>query len=65
MYGEGTTLHLTGGIDIAGHSSVTLENLFTPTDSFIPDGMSVAGAVQDVFQRIFSNPFETADISSA
>ena len=28
VYGEGTTLHLTGGIDIAGHSSVTLDNLF-------------------------------------
>jgi hypothetical protein len=62
LYGEGTTLHLTGGIEIAGHSSVTLENLFTPTDSFIPDGMSVAGAVQGTFQRIFSNPYETAQI---
>src|SRR5579863_3281352 len=28
VYGEGTTLHLTGSIDIAGHSSVTLDNLF-------------------------------------
>jgi hypothetical protein len=62
VYGEGTTLRLTGGIDIAGHSSVNLENLFTPTDSFIPDGMSVAGAVQGVFQRIFSNQFETPQI---
>jgi hypothetical protein len=62
VYGEGTTLHLTGGIDIAGHSSVTLENFFTPTDSFIPDGTSVAGAVQGVFQRIFSNPYEMANI---
>jgi hypothetical protein len=62
VYGDGTTLHLTGGIDIAGHSSVTLENFFTPTDSFIPDGTSVAGAVQGVFQRIFSNPYETANI---
>jgi hypothetical protein len=62
VYTEGTTLHLTGGIEIAGHASVTLENLFTPTDSFIPDGMSVAGAVQGVFQRIFSNPYETAKI---
>ncbi|MBZ5697363.1 MAG: hypothetical protein LAN18_02310 [Acidobacteriia bacterium] len=62
VYGEGTTLRLTGGIEIAGHSSVALENLFTPTDSFIPDGMSVAGAVQNVFLRIFSNPYETAKI---
>ena len=62
VYGEGTTLHLSGGIDIAGHSTVTLENFFTPIDSFTPDGSSVAGAVQSVFQRIFANPFETANI---
>jgi len=62
VYGEGSTLHLSGGIEIAGHSTVTLENFFTPTDSFIPDGTMAAGAVQGVFQRIFANPFETANI---
>ncbi len=62
VYGEGTTLRLTGGIDIAGHSSVSFENLFAPTDSFSPDGASVAVSVQSVFQRIFSNPYETAKI---
>ena len=56
VYGEGTTLHLSGGIEIAGHSTVTLENFFAPTDSFIPDGSSVAGAVENVFQRIFWQP---------
>src|SRR5258708_30021510 len=62
VYGEGTTLHLSGGIEIAGHTTVTLENFFAPTDSFIPDGSSVAGVVQSTFQRIFANPFETANI---
>jgi hypothetical protein len=62
VYGEGTTLRLTGGIEIQGHSSVSLENLFAPTDSFIPDGVSVAGAVQSAFQRIFANPYETPKI---
>jgi hypothetical protein len=62
VYGEGTTLHLTGGIDIAGHSSVTLDNLFPPIDSFVPDGLPVASAVQNLFQRIFSNQFETPNI---
>jgi hypothetical protein len=62
VYGEGTTLHLTGGIDIAGHSSVTLDNLFPPIDSFAPDGLPVAGTVQNVFQRIFSNQYETPNI---
>ncbi len=62
VYGEGSTLHLTGAIDIAGHSSVTLDNLFPPIDSFLPDGVPVASAVQNLFQRIFSNQFETANI---
>ncbi len=62
VYGEGTTFHLTGGIDIAGHSSVSLDNLFPPIDSFTPDGLPVANAVQNLFQRIFSNQFETAKI---
>jgi len=38
VYGEGTTLRLTGAIDITGHSSVTLQNLFAPSDTFVPDG---------------------------
>ena len=62
VYGEGTTLHLTGAIDIAGHSSVTLDNLFPPIDSFIPDGLPVSSAVQNIFQRIFTNQYETAYI---
>ena len=62
VYGEGTTMHLTGGIDIAGHSSVTLDNLFPPIDSFVPDGIPVASSVQNIFQRIFSNQYETAKI---
>ena len=62
VYGEGTTLHLTGAIDIAGHSSVTLDNLFPPLDSFAPDGLPVASSVQNVFQRIFSNQYETPNI---
>jgi hypothetical protein len=62
VYGEGTTLHLTGAIDIAGHSSVTLDNLFPPLDSFAPDGLPVASTVQILFQRIFSNQYETPNI---
>jgi hypothetical protein len=62
VYGEGTTLHLTGGIDIAGHSSVSFDNLFPPIDSFVPDGLPVASAVQTLFTRILSNQFETANI---
>jgi len=61
-YREGTTFRLTGGIEIAGHSRVNLENMFAPTDLFVPDGSFVAGTVQNVFTQIFSNPYEAARI---
>ncbi len=61
-YSEGTTFRLTGGIEIAGHSRVNLESMFAPTDSFLPDGSFVAGAVQAVFGRIYANPYEEARI---
>lgn len=61
-YGEGTTLRLTANIDIAGHSRVSLERMYAPTDVFVPDGTAVAASVQQVFARIFSNPYETPRI---
>jgi hypothetical protein len=61
-YGEGTTLRLTGSIDIAGHSPVVIENMYTPTDQLTPDGASVAAGVQGLFNRIFSNPYERPHI---
>jgi len=61
-YGEGTTLRLSGSIDIAGHSPVVLENIYTPTDLFTPDGSMVAAGIQSLFNRIFSNPYETPNI---
>jgi hypothetical protein len=63
VYSEGTTLRLTGQISIAGHAPVQLENMFAPTEQFIPDGFFVATTVQNVFARIFSNPYEAAKIN--
>ncbi len=63
-YREGTTLRLAGGIEIADHPRVNLDNLFAPTDQFIPDGAFLAGAVQGTFARIYSNPYERAKITS-
>jgi hypothetical protein len=62
-YTDGTTMRLSGTIDIDGHPSVSLENMYAPTDLFIPDGSFVASSVQAVFARIFSNPYETPGIS--
>jgi hypothetical protein len=61
-YSEGFTLRLTGNIEIAGHAPVVLENMYTPTDQLSPDGGSVAAGVQGLFNRIFSNPYETPNI---
>jgi hypothetical protein len=62
LYGEGTTLHLTGEIQLKGHVPVKLENTFAPTDSMAPDGMSVAIVVQSVFARLFTNNFEVPSV---
>lgn len=57
-YGEGSTMKLSGNIDIDGHSPVSLEDMYAPTDQFVPDGTFVASSVQTTFTRIFSNPYE-------
>ena len=57
-YGEGSTMKLSGNIQIDGHSPVSLEDMYAPTDQFVPDGTFVASSVQTIFTRIFSNPYE-------
>lgn len=62
-YGEGSTMKLSGGIDIEGHSPVSLEDMYAPTDQFVPDGTFVASSVQTTFTRIFSNPYEMPKVN--
>jgi SpoIVB peptidase S55 len=61
-YGEGSTMKLSGDIDINGHPPVSLEDMYAPTDQFVPDGTFVATSVQNTFTRIFSNPYEMPKI---
>lgn len=61
-YGEGSTMKLSGDIDISGHLPVSLEDMYAPTDQFVPDGTFVASSVQTTFTRIFSNPYEMPKI---
>jgi hypothetical protein len=56
-------MRLSGSIDIAGHPSVSLDNMYAPTDQFIPDGTFLASSVQSIFTRIYSNPYETPTIT--
>ena len=63
VYSDGTTLHLTGQVDIQGHSPVELDNMFAPNDFGVPDGLFVALMVQQIFQRVYTNPYEMPEVT--
>ncbi|GAC1703335.1 MAG: hypothetical protein NVS9B4_11180 [Candidatus Acidiferrum sp.] len=58
LYGEGTTLHLSGTINLKGHPAVQIENTFAPGDALSPDGLPIALNMQNIFTRLFTNTFE-------
>jgi len=60
VYGEGTTLHLSGEIRLQGHAPVLIENTFAPSDVLSPDALPIALTMQSVFTRLFTNTFEPA-----
>lgn len=62
LYGEGTTLHLTGEIRLQGHTPVQIENTFAPGDSLMPDSLPIAIVVQNAFGRLFSNNYEVPSV---
>jgi hypothetical protein len=62
IYGEGTTLHLTGEIRLRGHTPVQIENSYAPGDALIPDGLPIAISVQSIFTRLFVNTFEVPEV---
>ncbi len=62
-YGEGSTLQLDGEIAIKGHTTVTLKDLFAPTDMPVPGGFFVATDVQSIFAQIYSNPYEIPHVA--
>src|SRR5229473_4078116 len=62
LYGEGTTLHLSGEIRLQGHAPVQIENTFAPGDSLSPDSLPIALTMQGVFTRLFTNSFEPARV---
>jgi len=62
VYGESTTLHLSGEIRLKGHAAVEIENTFAPGDTLNPDGFPIALTMQNVFGRLFSNSFEPAKV---
>ncbi len=62
LYGEGTTLHLSGEIRLQNHPSVEIENTFAPGDALTPDGLPIALTMQGIFSRLFTNNFEATGV---
>src|SRR5712692_6883414 len=62
IYGEGTTLHVSGEIRLKGHAAVKIENTFAPGDSLAPDGLPIALTMQSMFTRLFNNAYEAATV---
>ena len=62
IYGEGTTLHLSGEIRLQGHAPVQIENTFAPGDTLSPDSLPIALGVQGIFTRLFMNTYEVPSV---
>jgi hypothetical protein len=62
LYGEGTTLHLSGEIRLQNHPPVEIENTFAPGDALTPDGLPIALTMQSIFSRLFTNNFEATGV---
>jgi SpoIVB peptidase S55 len=62
IYGEGTTLHLSGEVRLRGHTPVQIENTYAPGDALVPDGLPIALSVQNIFTRLFVNTFEVPQV---
>ena len=62
VYGEGTTLHMSGEIKLKGHPAVQLENTFAPGDTLNPDAMPIALNLMADFMKIFANTFEAPSV---
>ncbi|HMI52840.1 MAG TPA: SpoIVB peptidase S55 domain-containing protein [Candidatus Saccharimonadales bacterium] len=62
LYGEGTTLHLSGEVVLKGHAPVRIESTFAPGDSLSPDALPIALTIQNIFTRLYTNTFEPATV---
>lgn len=61
-YSEGTTLEVTGTIDLKDHASAKIEDYYAPTDAPAPGGLQVAFDVLNTFTQIYNNPYEPAHV---
>jgi hypothetical protein len=61
-YGEEITYRLNGSIDVKGFPTVSLKNMFAPTENGQPAAMSAALSLGDRFGRIYDNPYDAPAI---
>lgn len=62
VYGEGTTLHLSGEVRLKGHAPVQIENTYAPGDALGGDGIPIALGVQSIVNRLFTNTYEVPNV---
>jgi hypothetical protein len=62
-YGEDTTFRVAGSINVSGHSKLTLDDMFAPSDGGQPTAASIATALGERFSRIFENPYQRPEIT--
>ena len=60
--GEGFTYRVKGKVQVKDHADIVLDDMFGPTDGFLPDAARVAGDATGAFRRVYGNPFETPTI---
>jgi hypothetical protein len=60
--GEQSTISLEGRIEIAGHTTVRVQDYFASMDSPAPDGVPAAARVQTMFAKLMSNPYEKPQV---
>ena len=56
-YGEETTYHMNGRIQVEGYPDVALQSMFASTDAGAPGAMLAATSLGDRFARIYYNPY--------
>ena len=61
-YGEDTTYRMRGAIEVEGFPTLSLQNMYAPSDGQNPTAYSVASAIGERFGRIFENPYERPEI---
>ncbi len=57
--GSEVTYRVQGQLAVRNHPDVVLDDMFSPTDSFVPDAFFVVNSVGSSFSQVFTNPFET------